>query len=102
MKRYFHAQLIYFLFLFCFSFSQNYYSISNINKPITFYPRFNLDGLGTFKSHFLLENSDNDLVLEYRNKGPKKLGNTIGVEERSNLAGEFLIRLQPKRKQNKY
>ena len=80
MKRYFHAQLIYFLFLFCFSFSQNYYSISNINKPITFYPRFNLDGLGTFKSHFLLENSDDDLVLEYRNKGPKNLGYTIGAD----------------------
>ena len=80
MKRYFHAQLIYFLFLFCFSFSQNYYSISNINKPITFYPRFNLDCLGTFKLHFLLENSDDDLVLEYRNKGPKSLGHTIGAD----------------------
>ena len=80
MKRYFHAIFIYFLFLFCFSFSQNYYSISNINKPITFYPRFNLDGLGTFKLHFLLENSDDDLVLEYRNKGPKNLGYTIGAD----------------------
>ena len=82
MKRYFHAQVIYFLFLFCFSFSQNYYSISSINKPITFYPRFNIDGLGTFKLHFLLENSDNDLVkeLEYRNKGPKSLGHTIGAD----------------------
>ena len=71
---------------------------------MTFYPRFNLDGLGTFKLKFLLENSDDDLVkeLEYKNKGPKKLGNTIGVEERSHLAGEFLIRLQPTRKQNKY
>ena len=82
MKRYFHAKLIYFLFLFCFSFSQNYYSISNINKPITFYPRFNIDGLGTFKLHFLLENSDNDLVkeLEYRNRGSKNLGYTIGAD----------------------
>ena len=80
MKRYFHAIFIYFLFLFCFSFSKNNYSISGINEPITFYPRFNLDGLGTFKSHFLLENSDNDLVLEYRNKGPKNLGYTIGAD----------------------
>jgi len=82
MKRYLHTKLIYFLFLFCFSFSQNYYSISNINKPITFYPRFNIDGLGTFKLHFLLENSDNDLVkeLEYRNRGSKNLGYTIGAD----------------------
>ena len=65
MKRYFHAQLIYFLFLFCFSFSQNYYSISNINKPITFYPRFNIDGVGTFKLHYSLENSDDDVDLGY-------------------------------------
>ena len=66
MKRYFHVIFIYFLFLFCFSFSKNYYSISSINEPITFYPRFSID----------------DLVkeLEYRNKGPKKLGNTIGVD----------------------
>ena len=82
MKRYFHAIFIYFLFLFCFSFSKNYYSISGINEPITFYPRYSIDGLGTFKLKFLLENSDDDLVkeLEYRNKGPKKLGNTIGVD----------------------
>ena len=82
MKRYFHAIFIYFLFLFCFSFSKNYYSISSINEPITFYPRYSIDGLGTFKLKFLLENSDDDLVkeLEYRNKGPKKLGNTIGVD----------------------
>ena len=82
MKRYFHAKLIYFLFLFCFSFSKNYYSISSINEPITFYPRFSIDGLGTFKLQFLLEDSDDDLVkeLEYRNKGPKSLGHTIGAD----------------------
>ena len=65
MKRYFHAKLIYFLFLFCFSFSQNYYSISSIKKPITFYPRFNIDGVGTFKLHYLLENSDDGVDLGY-------------------------------------
>ena len=82
MKRYFHAIFIYFLFLFCFSFSKNYYSISSINEPITFYPRYSIDGLGTFKLKFLLENSDDDLVkeLEYRNKGPKSLGHTIGAD----------------------